>query len=127
MLGKNPTSTSAAALTLALGIGATTAIFSAVNPILFEALPYPEAQQIISIWGVSVSDGTRSHLAFHTYREVAERARALEAVAVMKVWQPTLVGAAEPERLDGQFVSARYFRVLGVAPRASTPPSTSVD
>lgn len=116
MLGKNPGSTAAAAVTLALGIGATTAIFSAVNPILFESLPYPGANRILMIWSVSSSDGSRSHVAFHTYRELAQRSRTLEALAVMKPWLPTLVGAGEPERFDGQFVSASYFRVLGVSP-----------
>src|SRR5260370_27053741 len=56
MLGKSPGFTAAATLTLALGIGATTAIFSALNPILFEALPYPHAPQISMILDVSVSD-----------------------------------------------------------------------
>ncbi len=115
MLGKNPGFTLTAALTLALGIGASTAIFSVVNPILFEPLPYPHPRQIIIIW-VSAADGSRSRVAFHTYREVAQRSRALETIAVMKPWLPTLVGAAEPERLDGQFVSADYFRVMGVSP-----------
>lgn len=116
MLAKNPSSTAAAALTLALGIGATTAIFSEVNPILFEPLPYPQASRILMIWVVSQSDGSRSRVAFHTYRELAQRSRSLEAIAVMKPWQPTLVTEAEPERFDGQFVSAGYFRVLGVPP-----------
>jgi len=62
------------------------------------------------------ADGSRSRVAFHTYRELAERCRSLCALAVMKPWQPTLVSAAEPERFDGQFVSANYFRVLGVSP-----------
>jgi putative ABC transport system permease protein len=113
MLGKSPGFTAAATLTLALGIGTTTAVFSALNPILFEPLPYPRARQIVTIWVPSVSDGSRSRVAFHTYREIAQRSRTLDAIAVMKRWQPTLVGATEPERLDGQFVSAAYFRVLG--------------
>ena len=116
MLSKSPGFTAAATLTLALGIGATTAIFSALNPLLFEPLPYPHARQIIMIWVASTSDDSRSRVAFHTYRELAQRSRALDAIAVMKPWQPTLVGASEPERFEGQFVSAGYFRVLGVPP-----------
>ncbi|HYL84739.1 MAG TPA: ABC transporter permease [Candidatus Angelobacter sp.] len=116
MLGKSPGFTAAATLTLALGIGATTAIFSALNPVLFEPLPYPHASQMIMIWPVSLADGSRNSAAFHTFRELAQRSRALDAIAVMKAWQPTLVSAAEPERFDGQFVSAGYFRVLGVPP-----------
>src|SRR5438045_7475333 len=56
-------------------------------------------------------DGT-----FGTYREIVERARGFEAIAAMKPWQPTLTGQAEPERLEGQRVSAAYFRALGVRP-----------
>lgn len=110
-----PGFTAVTVFTLALGIGATTAIFSAVNPILFEPLPYPGADRLMMIWDFGV-DGSRSRVAFHTYRELAERSRSFSAIAVMKPWQPTLAGAAEPERFDGQFVNASYFQVLGVAP-----------
>jgi putative ABC transport system permease protein len=112
---RTPGFTAITVLTLALGIGATTAIFSAVNPILFESLPYPHPGRLMMIWGFG-TDGLRSHIAFHTYRELAERSRSFEAIAVTKLWQPTLVSAREPERFDGQFVSAGYFRVLGVPP-----------
>ena len=112
---RTPGFTAITVLTLALGIGATTAIFSAVNPILFESLPYPHAGRIMMIRDYG-TDGLRSRVAFHTYRELAERSRSFEAITVTKLWQPTLVGATEPERFDGQFVSASYFRVLGVPP-----------
>jgi putative ABC transport system permease protein len=102
-------------LTLALGVGATTAIFSAVKPILFESLPYPYAERIMMISEFG-PDASRSRVAFHTYRELAERSRSFEAIAVTKIWQPTLVTPGEPERFDGQFVSAGYFRALGVPP-----------
>jgi putative ABC transport system permease protein len=114
MLAKSPAFTAVAALTLALGIGASTAIFSAVNPILFEPLPYPQAGRIMMIW--DIFQGSRSDVTFHTYRELAQRSRSFDVIAVMEPWQPTITGPAEPERLDGQSVSANYFRVLGVAP-----------
>ena len=106
-----PGFTAVTVLTLALGIGGTTAIFSVVNPVLFESLPYPEAGKLVAIW-------ESGHLpqTFVTYREIAERSRSFEAVAVLRAWQPTLIGGAEPERLEGQRVSAGYFRVLEVAP-----------
>jgi putative ABC transport system permease protein len=110
-----PGFTAITVLTLALGIGATTAIFSAVNPILFESLPYPQAGRIMMIWEFG-SEDSRSRVAFHTYREIVERSHSFESIAVTKIWQPTLVTAREPERFDGQFVSAGYFRVLGVPP-----------
>jgi len=112
---RTPGFTAIAVLTLALGIGATTAIFSAVNPILFESLPYPKAERIVMLWDFG-PQGSLSRVAFHTYRELAERSRSFEAIAVTKIWQPTLVTQREPERFDGQFVSAGYFRVLGVPP-----------
>jgi putative ABC transport system permease protein len=102
-------------LTLALGIGASTAIFGAVNPILFESLPYPHARRIVTIWDYG-NDGSRLDVTFGTYRELVERSRSFDAIAVMKPWQPTMTGSAEPERLDGQRVSASYFHVLDVSP-----------
>ena len=114
-LRKNPGFAGTAIVILGLGIGATTAIFSAVNPILFEPLPYPQASRLMMIW-YGGGDGARIPQTFHTYREVAERNRAFETIAVMRPWQPTLTGAAHPERLDGQRVSASYFHTLGVAP-----------
>jgi putative ABC transport system permease protein len=114
-LRKNPGFACTAILILGLGIGATTAIFSAVKPILFEPLPYPHARRIMMIWYAG-DDGSRIPQTFHTYRELAERNRTFEAIDVIKPWQPTLTGATQPERLDGQKVSAGYFRTLGVAP-----------
>jgi putative ABC transport system permease protein len=104
-----------AILILALGIGGTTAIFGVLNPILFEPLPYPHASRIMMIWYAG-EDGSPFPQAFHTYREVAERSRSFESLAVMKPWQPTVTGGDQPERLDGQQVSAGYFRTIGIAP-----------
>ena len=114
-LRKNPGFAGTAILILGLGIGATTAIFSAVNPILFEPLPYPHASRIMMIW-YAAADGSRIPQTFHTYRELAERNRSFDTIAVMKPWQPTFTGADQPERFDGQRVSDSYFRLLGVAP-----------
>jgi putative ABC transport system permease protein len=114
-LRRNPGFSLAAILVLALGIGATTAIFSAVNPILFEPLPYPDAGRIMTIW-YRAPDGSSVQQAFGTYREVAQRSRSFDDLAVVKPWQPTMTSATEPERVDGQRVSASYFRVLGVRP-----------
>jgi putative ABC transport system permease protein len=117
-LRQRPGFTAVGAVTLALGIGASTAIFSAVNPILFETLPYPNAGRIMMIWDVFQS--ARSDVTFHTYRELAARTRSFDRLAVIEPWRPTMTGAstsaARPERLDGQSVSADYFRALGVPP-----------
>jgi len=119
MLTKSPGFTAVAVLTLALGIGANTAIFSVVSPILFEPLPYPHANRIVMIW--DVFQGSRSDVTFHTYRELASRSYSFDYVSVMEPWRPTMTGPARPERLEGQSVSAAYFRVLG------TPPASGRD
>jgi putative ABC transport system permease protein len=112
---KNPGFAVTAAAVLALGIGASTAIFSAVNPILFRPLPYPEARRIMMVWE-SRREGSPLDAAFGTFQGLSERTRSFESLAVMKPWQPAMIGNREPERLEGQQVSSRYFRTLGVAP-----------
>ena len=114
-LRKNPGFATTVVLILALGIGAITAIFSAVNPILFRPLPYPQANRVMMLWERH-SDGTREFVCFGTFHGVQERTRSFGALAAMKPWQPTLVGKTQPERFEGQRVSADYFRVLGVEP-----------
>jgi putative ABC transport system permease protein len=114
MLVKSPGFTVVAVLTLALGIGANTAIFSALNPILFEPLPYRNPERIMMIWGIF--QGQQSPIAFHNYRELLARNHSFEALAIFEPWQPSTTGRAEPERLDGQNVSYGYFRALGVEP-----------
>lgn len=111
----SPGFTAVVVLTLALGIGATTAIFSVVNPILFETLPYPAAARIVMISDFG-QQGAPLDVTFGTFLELAARSRSFEAMAVLKPWQPTMVADTEPERLAGQRVSAGYFRTLGVAP-----------
>lgn len=114
MLFRSPGFAAAAVLTLALGIGANTAIFSVLNPILFEPLPYPHASRVMMIW--DIFQGARSDVTFHTFREISSRSHAFESTAVLEPWRPTISGRTEPERLEGQSVSASYFRALGITP-----------
>src|ERR1043165_8873939 len=116
MLLKRPGFTAIAVITLALGIGASTAIFSAVNPILCESFPYPNASQIVTITDDFGTTDSSVGMTFGTYRELVQRSRSFSAIAVIRPWQPALTGSAEPERLEGQRVSAGYFQVLGVSP-----------
>jgi putative ABC transport system permease protein len=110
----NPGFTIVAVVTLALGIGASTAIFSAVNPILFSPLPYPHPNRVLMIW--NTWRGARFELAYGTYRELLERGRSFDSMAIFEPWQPTLTGGSIPDRLEGQSVSSSFFHVLGVAP-----------
>jgi putative ABC transport system permease protein len=104
-----------ATLVIAIGIGATTAIFSAVNPILFQPLPYPDASRIAMVWEMR-DKGSATEVTFGSFHGVAERNRSFQALAVMKPWQPSMSGGVQPERFEGQRVSAEYFRVLGISP-----------
>jgi putative ABC transport system permease protein len=114
-LRKTPGFACTVILILSIAIGGTTAIFSAVYPILYKPLPYPNANRVLMIW-YAEEQGARISQTFNTYREVVERNRSFDAIAVVKPWQPTLTGEEHPERFDGEQVSSSYFRTLSVAP-----------
>src|SRR5947207_1905801 len=80
-------------LTLALGIGATAAIFSAIKPILAEPLPYPHPERIVTIADFGQARAPL-HVPFGPFRELSARTRSVESLAVMKPWLPTLTGQA---------------------------------
>jgi putative ABC transport system permease protein len=103
------------AIVLATGIGASAAIFSVVNPILFRPLPYPAAERVMMMWESRRAEKPM-YVAFATFYGLRGRARSFQSLAVMRPWQPAMVGSGEPERLEGQLVSADYFKVLGVLP-----------
>lgn len=102
-------------LTFAIGLGATAAIFSVLDPVLLQGAPYPEANRLLLIWGKE-KDGSESNVGFLTFRDIQRENRSLSAVAVMGSWTPTLVGSDGAERLQGQRVSQRFFSILGVQP-----------
>jgi putative ABC transport system permease protein len=114
-LRNNPGFAAASIITLALGLGASTAIFSAVNPILFEPLPYPRANRVMMMWEMR-RDGLPRYVSYGLFHGLVEESRSFEAMAAMKPWQPAMVGSGQPERLQGQQVSTGYFRTLGAVP-----------
>lgn len=115
-LRHDPVFTIVTVVTLAGGIGTATAIVAASAPVLFEPLPYPDAARLTAIVETTPSDGTRNPGTYGMFTHLAERTRSFDALAVMHAWRPVLTGVDPPERLDGQQVSADYFRVLGVPP-----------
>jgi putative ABC transport system permease protein len=115
MLARQPGFTAVVAITLALGIGATTAIFSAVYPILFAPLPYPDADHIAMVWE-NTSDGGHSNVGYATFTDIAERSRTIASAAAVGDWSTILTTTTEPELLLGSRVSRDYFRTLGVSP-----------
>ncbi len=114
-LAVRPGFTALAVLTLALGIGATTAIFSVVNPILFQPLPYPEPERIVRVTE-RAKDGTANGTGYATFVDLHNMSTSFEALAVNSQWQPTLQGGGDPERLNGQRVTRDFFSVFGVRP-----------
>src|SRR5215212_2114295 len=117
ILLKQPSFTLVAVITLALGIGANTAIFSLVNSILLRPLPFREPDRLVrmlqaspklglSSWGVSQAD-------FAAYRE---QNRSFESIAIYNNTATNLTGAGEPERLPIATVTADFFKVFGVNP-----------
>jgi predicted permease len=114
MLRKNPGFSLIAILTLALGIGANTAIFSLINSALLKPLPYPDAEQVVSVWeappggGRAVSPG-----AFKDWRAQSTK---LSHVALLKDVQMNLTGSDTPEQLAGLWVTTEFLSVLGVKP-----------
>ncbi|HKO17043.1 MAG TPA: ABC transporter permease [Gemmatimonadaceae bacterium] len=122
-LRRSPAFTATAVATLALGIGASTAVFSAVSPILLEPLPFPHASRIVTLQDRN-QQGAPMPATLGTYEELRARARSFEALACADQWKPSLMGIGTPERLVGQRVTASYFGVFGAAPmvgRAFTP------
>lgn len=114
-LRRSPAFTAIVTCVLGLGIGAATVIVSVVRPVLFDGLGYPGADRLVALEGRSDA-GEPFPVAFGSFVELRSRATHLAALAVHSSWQPTLTGRIEPERLEGQRVSAEFFDVLGVYP-----------
>ena len=114
-LRRAPTSTIVAASTLALGIGAATAIYSVAGPILLEPSPYSEADRIVTIWDVE-KDGAESRVGYQTMMDVQRAARTLASSGVSSSWSTSISGDGTPERLLGLSVSSGYLETLGAVP-----------
>ena len=117
MLRKDPLVTATAVAVLALGIGATTTIFSLANGLLLRPLPYPEPERLVAI---DESAPQRNvpvmGVAFPNYQDMRARNRVFEDVAVYYGGMATITGGAEAERVPSATVSAGIFRVLGIKP-----------
>src|SRR5262249_44427604 len=110
-----PGFTALAVLTLALGIGACTAIFSVVDGVLLRSLPYPNAERIVQLREVN-SRGSTMRFAEPNFLDVRARSHAFEGVAQYNGELTTVTGAGEPVRAQAFAVSADFFQVLGTQP-----------
>jgi len=105
--------------TLALGIGANTAIFSVVNAVLLESLPYDEPDRLVGVWAdVSERGGPSDEwLNYEDVASLAEESSLFEAIGTWGTWRPTLLGAGDPEVVEGALLSHEILNgVLRVSP-----------
>ncbi|HEX8293919.1 MAG TPA: ABC transporter permease, partial [Pyrinomonadaceae bacterium] len=117
MLRKRPGFTAVAVLTLALGIGANTAIFSLVHAVLLRPLPFPEAERLVMLW----EDASRIGFPQNTpapanFLDWKTQTQSFEGVAALMWRSLNLTGYGEPQKLNGNAVSADLFPLLGVRP-----------
>jgi putative ABC transport system permease protein len=124
-LAKNKGFTIIALLTLALGMGATTAVFSVVNAVLLKPLPFAQPERLIRLEerhysadcaGFGNCDSSSPEFTYANFSDIAHHTRTLEKLAAYRPWLFTLSGDGEPESVDGYLVSSEFFNALGVPP-----------
>ncbi|MEW6305735.1 MAG: ABC transporter permease, partial [Verrucomicrobiota bacterium] len=122
-LRKNPGFTAVAVLTLALGIGATTTVFSIINGVLLQPLPYPGSDRIVNVWEADAKKGFRSNnTSPANFVDWRRENTVFEAIAFsgefggMVTRSFIYTGQGLAQRLPGRFVSTNYFKVFGVSP-----------
>jgi putative ABC transport system permease protein len=113
LLRKSPSFTAVAVLTLALGIGANSAVFSIVNGVLLHPLPFANADRLVMV-GEKDDDGKSGTTSYLTYEDWKSRSHSFEDLTLYRQWQPTLMAPGEPEQLIGLRVANNYFRTLGI-------------
>jgi predicted permease len=115
MLAKNPGFTVIAVLTLALGIGANTALFSVVNGVLLNPLAYPHSEQLITVYG-KAPGFARAPISYLNFLDWQRGTQTFSSMAIYRNEPYNLTGTGETELVGGSMISADFFPTLGVAP-----------
>src|SRR5690349_18895895 len=114
---KRPGLTAVALITLGLGIGVNTAIFSAVDSVLLRPLPFKDPSRLVAVWEHTPSLGiVQNHLAPANYFDLRNHNQVFADAGAFTDLSMNLTGEGEPERLDGEMMTASVFSVLGVQP-----------
>jgi putative ABC transport system permease protein len=127
MMIKNPAVTFVAALSLALGIGANTAVFSVINAVLLKSLPYTDPESLVLVWGDSGSEDRmkgRNQLSATDVADFRSQTSTLEEVTTYTGWNPIMSGDSEAERVPAIQVGDGFFKVMRGTPmlgRVFTP------
>ena len=115
MLRKSPGFTAVAVLTLALGIGANTALFSVVNGVLLNPLAYPHPGRLVALYG-KTPGFDHAPIAYLNFLDFQRDTRTFSSVAMYRYQDYNFIGTGPAERLSGFMISADFFQTLGVAP-----------
>ena len=115
MLGKNPAFTAVAILTLALGIGGNTAIFSIVNGVLLNPLPFPQPDQLVALHE-SKPNFENGSISYPNFLDWRKDNSTFSSMGLSRRWAFSLTGRGDAEQVNANFISAGYFAVLGVHP-----------
>jgi putative ABC transport system permease protein len=113
---KNPSFTAVVVLTLALGIGANTAIFTVVNAVLLQPLPFQEPERLVRVWRSSAEED-RTALSFPDFADIRAQQTVFERMAAWRSSDCTLTGQSDPVNLSGVVAPAELFPLLGVTPQ----------
>ncbi|HKN74830.1 MAG TPA: ABC transporter permease [Candidatus Acidoferrum sp.] len=117
MLRKNPGFTAVAVLTLALGIGANTALFSVIDAVLLRPLPFHDPGRLVAVHSVDLKDANQGgEISYPSFLDWRTRTRSFEAMSVWSTMGFAYTGGDQPESVPGAMVSANLFSVLGVSP-----------
>src|SRR3954453_3039419 len=117
MLFRSPGFTAVAIISLALGIGANTAVFSVVNAALLKTLPYRDPQSIVLVWGEDKAAGSsRGQVSATDVADYRARNHVFTEISTYTDYRPVLTGAGEPERISGAQVGDGFFDVMGARP-----------
>jgi len=117
MARKSRAFTAVAVITLALGIGANTAVFSIVNGVLLNPLPFPQSDELVAL-GENKANFENGSISYPNFRDWQKDNRSFSSMAISRVFSFSLTGAGEPEQVDGDLVSSDFFSILGVKPVA---------
>ena len=112
---KRPGFAAVAVLTLALGIGANTAIFSVVNAVLLRPLPFKDADALVAVFETT-QNNPRDYISVPNLQDYREQTKSFEEFTTFVPQSINLTGAGEPDRLIGGFVTSSFFKVFGVQP-----------
>src|SRR5271154_4807494 len=115
MFRKSPGFAAVAVLTLALGIGANTALFTVVNGVLLSPLPYPRSAELVAVYAKTPGFDL-APIVYLNFLDWQRDNRTFASMAVYRSWDYNVTGATEAERVSGYMISADFFSTLGAQP-----------